>query len=372
MAARPLARGFQSRCGLLALALSALLSPVTRPASASDASAGTPAQSTPAARQAFMSAMGALQRGEAKPAVSALDAVPADQFAPAAAALRTCILQRLAADKPVGVRPGESLAERAVAAYQDYWRQGLRKPSQREALAAALLQRLRAMLGPDADKAADFDTLEPLLQARLQREGLHMLGGVTPPFHELMLWRSQDEHDYDVALPEQVQHVRVFLIGDFLVRGWLDDASCCALGTGGWSADDGIYALAAKYPDLQGEAFRVSLLAHEAQHYADKSHSGWKLADWELEYRAKLVELALAQSTSTKLLQGFAAAQGDDPNVPHPYADKRVLAALRARLHMPDDADLSIVPLPRLQQAARAALHADTLGRAPAATGKPR
>jgi hypothetical protein len=119
----------------------------------------------------------------------------------------------------------------------------------------------------------------------------------------------------------------------------------------------------------------VSLLAHEAQHFSDKQRA-WKLADWELEYRAKLTELALADQTSRKLLQAFEQNLGDDQSVPHSYANKRVLAAIVQRLHSPSGSppELEKLPLHALQAAARDTLIADTnrrqVGTAPGATPK--
>jgi hypothetical protein len=52
----------------------------------------------------------------------------------------------------------------------------------------------------------------------------------------------------------------------------------------------------------------------------------------ELEYRAKLVELAQANTTRARVLRKSSEDQGDDPASPHAYANKRVLAALRRRL----------------------------------------
>ena len=52
----------------------------------------------------------------------------------------------------------------------------------------------------------------------------------------------------------------------------------------------------------------------------------------ELEYRAKLVELALADSSAYDLLDAFADNVGDDASVPHSYANGRVVRELQNRL----------------------------------------
>jgi hypothetical protein len=82
---------------------------------------------------------------------------------------------------------------------------------------------------------------------------------------------------------------------------------------------------------------------------------------WELEYRAKLTELALADTVSQRRLHGFTVAQGKDPAVPHPYANAQVIGALTSRLGRAPE---SVAPT-ELQAAARAELHADTARRVP-------
>ena len=92
------------------------------------------------------------------------------------------------------------------------------------------------------------------------------------------------------------------------------------------------------------------------QHFADKRRFKG-LENWELEYRAKLVELVQADATlSQKRLGGFISGQGSDPAAPHPYANKQVIAALSKRLGSSPDT----VPLAQLQDAAREELSADT------------
>ena len=113
------------------------------------------------------------------------------------------------------------------------------------------------------------------------------------------------------------------------------------------------------------------LPSHETQHLADRrTFPG--LDAWQLEYRAKLTEeLALARSTRKDLLESFGANQGDDPGVPHPYANRRVLADLRAQLGSSAGADLGTVPEGALQAAARAVLRADTQQRQETPRGTP-
>ncbi|MGH8188251.1 MAG: hypothetical protein ACREUC_16965 [Steroidobacteraceae bacterium] len=83
------------------------------------------------------------------------------------------------------------------------------------------------------------------------------------------------------------------------------------------------------------------------------------LAPWQLEYRAKLVELALAVETRAQVLTKFSEDQGDDPASPHSYANRRVLRDVRQSLDLAADSDLNLQPVRSVRQAAADLLRAD-------------
>ncbi|GAB3351988.1 hypothetical protein [Lysobacter tyrosinilyticus] len=315
------------------------------------------AASSPVALDAIARSTGAVLRGEAREAVTVLSAVPAGEFEGADATYRGCMLQRFGGKSPVAVGPIDGFAGTVLAAYQDYWWRSLMAPDQRVAQEQLLLDNVRKAMGKKAGDAKDFETLEPLLQRELEAQGYHALLGSTPPLRELMLWRKQTTREYQVDLPEGMQNVRAELLDDFVSFGWSGYGRCERGSTGGWATEEALYAVVPAYKDgMDSEAFRIVFLSHEAQHFADKRRFS-NLENWELEYRAKLVELAYAGDVvSHKRLGGFISAQGDDPAAPHPYANGRVVAALRTRLGMePDQA-----PLARLQEAAKAELLEDS------------
>jgi hypothetical protein len=165
-----------------------------------------------------------------------------------------------------------------------------------------------------------------------------------------------------VPLPEGSTTTNVFYLDGFLSRGWSAYFMCDQGGAGGWAKPEGLYVVVPSYGNLSDENFRVNFLAHESQHYVDYRHFPG-LEGWELEYRAKLVELVYANQTHQKVLTYFISNQGDDPADAHSYADKRVLAAVRARLGVATDDALRSVPVATLQQAALEELRADTARR---------
>jgi hypothetical protein len=72
-------------------------------------------------------------------------------------------------------------------------------------------------------------------------------------------------------------------------------------------------------------------LGHETQHFADLQQFPG-LQPWELEYRAKLAELWMSRASLQFLLGKFNSDQGDDQQVPHLFANRRVMRDLQTYL----------------------------------------
>lgn len=304
---------------------------------------------------------GALLRADGPAARRALAAMPAAESGSQTEAFRACAAERLDLTRPLAAPPADApFAMKALHAYRQYWREAIDRPDARAEAEIALAGRLGALLGrPELDDMlkAEGPTLE-----RIRAEGWHPLGGRTGRLMELMLWRDQAERDVTVALPEGAHATRLILLDGFESPGWSNWMTCGRTGTGGWAKPDGLYAIVPAYPSLEDENFSVNFLAHETQHFAD--NAAWPgLPGWELEVRAKLTELAMAQTTRERILSRFASNQGDDPADAHSYANRRVLQALRDRLGLAADADLKTVAPDALRAAAQAELAADTARR---------
>lgn len=265
----------------------------------------------------------------------------------------TCMRGRFSG--PGTITPASAaLADRALAIYQNYWRRALTQPETRQAAEVRLEAALRGLLR--AKKGADLDEL---LAKSLEATGWHSLEGRTGLLRELMLWKKQDEKTVPVALPGGEYKVHVYLLNSFKSFGWSYYATCGRRATGGWTTDEALFAVVPRYDSLDSEEFKVSFLGHEAQHFADKGEFK-NLKPWELEYRAKLTELSLANATRGKVLEKFVEDQGDDPASPHSYADRKILEALIERLDLKSVDELATVGLERLQAAARETLSEDS------------
>jgi hypothetical protein len=239
-----------------------------------------------------------------------------------------------------------------LRAYRDYWTTTLMRRTSAEEAEPALA---RALVAAGAPPSRDLPAQTKAALALVCGHGLHAWGGVTPPLHEFMLWRRQGVHAETVALPDGTIEVPVTRLEGFVSLGWLAYATCDRHHTGGWATANGLMVVTSAW-DLSSEAYRVSLLAHEAQHFADLRRFP-KLEAADLEFRAKLVELVLAERTQQELVEAFGAQARRGRASPHAHASHSLLVRLRARLGR---ADLAAAAPPVVRAAALAELRAHT------------
>ena len=327
------------------------------------------AQASPAG-DAFRQSLSSVLQGHGAEAVATLRGIDSAGLSPRNATTRACMLERLGKRRLPETPVTDPFVRDVLATYRQYWLRALLgdKPAAEEPW---LLQRLGRLVSRAGGKrGATLDDLEPALDSIVRARGYHVLLGVTSPLRELMLWRTETEQRYDVQLPEGVQPVTVVLMDDFASLGWAGFATCDRSHSGGWTKPDRLYAVQSAY-ELDSEDYRVSYLAHEAQHFSDNRRFPDLDRQEELEYRAKLTELAIARETLYDLLEAFAGNTSDDPGVPHSYANGRVVRDLAGRLGagtggVPAWRDM---PVERINSAARGLLVEET-ERLTAAGGK--
>lgn len=275
----------------------------------------------------FQTAGSLAMQADMKAALPHLQRVRPDALSEKQRAIWQCMRDRFIARKPAPMPELDPWSADVLRLYRTYWTGVMLRsvPAQQgeRTLATALAKKL--------DHAtADMATLEPLLQAQLESHGYHALFGVTTPLREFMLWRKQTDETYDIDLPGGHEPVHVTMMDDFASLGWLGYAVCDYHHTGGWATQERLFAVRSAY-DLDSEDFKVSYLAHEGQHFADyRRFPGLGQAD--LEYRAKLVEIAKARTTLYALLDAFGANGSEDREQPHPWADHQVVTRLAVKL----------------------------------------
>ncbi|MEP6731933.1 MAG: hypothetical protein ABJE10_14895 [bacterium] len=294
-------------------------------------------------------------------AVAAMRSIDSSRLAMRYRATRACMLQRLGARVAPTIELSDPFLRGVLATYHEYWLRSMRDEHPSADNEAWLLEALNARVAAAGEaKGATLDDLEAPLTSLARARGYHVLFGVTSPLREFMLWKTETDAHYDVRLPESTQAVTVVFMSDFASLGWVGFATCDRHHTGGWTKPDRLYAVRSAY-DLDSEDFRVSYLAHEGQHFSDAKRFP-DMKQERLEYRAKLVELAVGKASVYELLDAFAGNVSSDPEVPHSFANGRVVRDMAARLSpgKSDQPRWRDVSVERINAAAAALLREDS------------
>lgn len=202
------------------------------------------------------------------------------------------------------------------------------RPRYRDSFAKEVITEFRkyystALLFPKRREEAESN-LESKIWSIILERGHYSLWGRVTPYRSLLVWKRQDSRIFTVRLLSGQQRVKVVLLSGFVEQGWLHFATFGKHSVGGWAEKDSLYCIVKAYKNkFDGEAFRVSFLCHEAQHFYDNQNFP-KLKQAELEYRAKLAELIAAKHTK-RLISKFQSEANRDPKLPHSYASWRVL-----------------------------------------------
>lgn len=229
-------------------------------------------------------------------------------------------------------------SQKILLAYREYWQTVLMKRSAVEEAERELLPSLNAIVVRDAANGGAFASLDEASEAAkgaIEKEGLFALTGVTLPYYELMIWKTQTPVTYRVALVEHEIDVNVVFLDGFVSLGWAGYATCGHSYSGGWATTDSLYAVRPAY-DTASEDFRVSYLAHEGRHFSDYKEFPM-LKQPELEYRAKLTELAVSKQSTHDLIVRFSGRCGQDRSAPHHFANYWVVKEMSPEVFDSDE-----------------------------------
>lgn len=253
-------------------------------------------------------------------------------------------------------------AHAVVLAYRAYWRDNLLNVGAAQTHERILEQRIDELLEREGVRPLGEEDRFSQLRQSLNDRGLHVLESAAPPMRDLFVWRDESPRQFRVHLHDTPVDLEVVFIDDFAVQGWKDFASLGLATTTGWVEDGILYCLAWAY-DTESENFEVSYLKHEARHLVDLERYP-QMGSEELEYRAKLTELAHANHSLFRVLKDFTAKAAQNPDSAHAMANWRVIRDLYWELNQnempepfagwdPIDADL-------VNQAARRLLSIST------------
>lgn len=312
-------------------------------------------------------ATGLALQGDAAAAVAELAHMPKPIPDGEEATFRDEMIKRFGADSVPARNLGvdDPWVADLAALYVAYWHQVLTKRQSLEDAELALQQAVGALLGHAVVGNDQLEALEAEIEAEVAKRGFHILLGRTLPLLEFMLWKKQTTAEVEVQLPEESQPMTVTYMDDFVLRGWGYYATCGRRSAGGWATEKGLFAVVPAYKRLDDETFTVRFLGHEAQHNLDfKIYGADTLESWELEYRAKLTELALGHTTQSDTLKIMCENRSDSSKqTPHSYANFLVMQNLEQYLNQADLCEGVVSDAQAIRDAAKALLIQDSLAR---------
>jgi len=236
--------------------------------------------------------------------------------------------------EPLRPASGSALVDEIAFLYRQYWSQALMQPSDRTRLEidlAASLALLANAQVPEGTPQEAGDDVYSVLRRVLQNRGFHALFDTAPPLQDMLIWRRQRRESFTVRLTDQTTTVDVVFMTEFVDQGWKNFATLGLATTSGWVEEGTLFCLSDAYT-ADSEAFQVSYLKHESRHLRDlERYPGLTAPD--LEYRAKLTELAFADKTLRSLLDDFTDRSADNRSSPHALANHRVTTALWSELN---------------------------------------
>lgn len=208
-----------------------------------------------------------------------------------------------------------------LALYQRYWRIALLNASTNydSIFATSLHDFISKNYLPATNMPRNDDSLDVYLKKYIESNHLHSTGfGKTGKLYDLLVWKTEKDTVYSFKLGAEKLTPSVVFMDDFITLGWEEYATLGRLYPGGWTTPQSLYCVRKAY-DLNSENFLISYLAHEGRHFADTKLFP-ELASADLEYRAKLVELSLADKTLYNLIDFFIATSNYDSENGHSVA----------------------------------------------------
>lgn len=219
--------------------------------------------------------------------------------------------------------------------YCDYWRKSfLDYPKVHNSM---LRKNLSAFLNKNYKPAKNLKVSDSdkkfgkYLVNYIKSKGLHTTGfSQTGRFYDLLVWKKETDTLYQFTLNGQKIHTPVVFMEDFITLGWEEYATLDKAFPGGWAKPEALYCVKQAY-SLDSESFRISYLAHEGRHSEDYKLFP-KLVTADLEYRAKLTELSLLDTTLFEVLFFFVTNADAKTEDGHKKADYYVVSNLSKRL----------------------------------------
>lgn len=259
---------------------------------------------------------------------------------------------------------GDAFTDAVVSAYRKYWILTLVGDVSSQEGEDFLESSLRQVLSKlnKAEFSSPSAGVFELVSEIFDEKGVHILDTSAPPLRDLFLWKTEENRKYSVRLTDRTQRVSVTFMNGMYSMGWKQFATLGLVATTGWVEGGRLYCVEQAY-DRNSENFSISYLKHEARHLADFENFP-ELLSAELEYRAKLTELAFASASTRQLLDDFTSKSAPNPASPHAYANFRVTRDVYREVFdapFPESGDpWQVIDVHSVNKAARDLLQRDT------------
>ncbi|MCL2291042.1 MAG: hypothetical protein FWC34_10155 [Bacteroidetes bacterium] len=252
--------------------------------------------------------------------------------------------------------------------FADYWRTSLLNPGKNmdAILWRNVVAYFQRTMQPEDGKRINFANRNHYFRKYISSKNLYSINriGKTGRLLDLKVWKNQTDTIFTIDLYDEQLQTYVVLMDNFITLGWMEYATLGQRHSGGWAKREGVFCVASVY-DLESENFSVNFLSHEGRHYNDyKQFRSPGLRGTDLEYRAKLTQLSLAQTTLFGLLGHFIAFSNKTSADPHQRANYAVISNLSKALFNSDfESDIEqwkTKSVEEINQAAYSALKANT------------
>lgn len=267
-------------------------------------------------------------------------------------------------DETGPLNSGNAFIDSLLGIYTTYWTRSLLGEYEFEDGKQWLQKEIKRLLikhGFEKLLKNHSDSMSALDQALLQQD-IFFDRSLASPWYDLLLWKSQHQRQLEIELTDQRLELNVIFMDDFISLGWTDFATLGMTSSGGWAAVDAIYCVSWAW-NHDSENFAVSFLKHEGRHSAD-FRTFPSLGVIDLEYRAKLTELAFARTTLPRIVANFTANSVPNRDSPHAFANYLVTRDLNRTIFDTDitatSRSLQDVSTEQIHAAARALLENHT------------
>jgi len=234
---------------------------------------------------------------------------------------------KYATDQSDFLKKKDSPLNALLKIYVTYWRKALLTSVNHD---QQLRENLVTFLAADDPLAKQLNAaskdieIDHFLKKHVQSKGYQTTGFArTGKLIDLLIWKDQRDTTYTFTLDKEEIKTPIRFLDQFVTLGWEEYATFGRYYPGGW-ADQTFLSCVKKGYDLKSESFLIGYLAHEGRHFSDYKLFP-NLTSAELEYRAKLTELMLADSTIYQTIDFFINNANSTSENPHSKANYKVM-----------------------------------------------